>query len=497
MRPDLLPLVARAALAAAPVVPQFAPLLPTRRYLPTEAGLRARFLGMARPDRQAELDHYLTQVSARWAAASAAGVVALLSPIRRVERDARAALPATPAGLPVSPSAVVPAHLRQDLALDAATGPALGRELVAGRITTVQAARHPRTCAQAVVGLRRLDDVLCRMLTAQRCAAATGAELALVLALYRTEGALAMPPSTASIDAGVPSGTTDAATSLVPRPDISHLVWLANVHALASVHVARRYGTAAFILQVAGLDLFFQPGFSFQPWSRQVWHTATGVDDAAGAVLREVGLSSGVVVVPRSPAPPAPSGAEAYRGTVTDPVGYVALVLGEGVQLLRSLQDPADLLGAGPPLRPDAPARLGEGLAYLRYNVGDDQARLLLASALRAAAGTRGPRWAALRALIATQPSLPSDVRAAQALASTLAAGVTGADLKQRRAHVSAATVWPVMRSWCAAPGHLDSLTDFVERASWTEWSTGWAMPRANVARYRVLLAFYRRLTGP
>lgn len=493
MRSPLAPLVAVAAAVAPP--PQFAPLLPSSRYLPTEAGLRRRLAGLDRPARRAEVEKYLAQVSTRWVSATADGIVTLLAPIRVVEKAALVSAPTVPVGLPVPAGNVVPSALREDLTLDSGFGPALGRSLVTGALTPAQADLDGGLASQAIMGLRRLDDVLCRVQAAQRCATATGAELALVLALYRTEGALAMPPSDASIGDGIPSGTNGATTSLTPRPDISNLVWLANFNALPDLSTARAYGTAAFILQVAGLDVLFRPGVPFVDWSRRVWREATGTDNAAAALARKIALESGVVVVPGVVTVPA--GIEVYQGTLTDPIAYVSLVLGEGVQLLRSLRGSGDLFGPGPTLPAGGPVVLGEGLAYLRYNLGDDQARLALTSALRAAARTTGPTWSALQARIRNPPSLLSDADAAVRQADLLTAGLTRRDQKAERDRISSATVWPVLRPWCAQPGNLDALTDFVERASGAAWSTGWFQARANVARFRTLLAFYRRLTGP
>lgn len=493
MRSPLAPLVAAAAAVAPP--PQLLPLLPASRYLPTQAGLRLRLAGLSRAARRAEVQQYLAKVTVRWNAADKDKTIELLAPIREVEKAALASLPAVPVGLPVPASAIVPSSLREDLTLDSAFGPALGLNLVTGRLSPAQADLDGGLAAQAFMGLRRLDDVLSRGQAAQSCAKATKAELALVLALYRTEGALAMPPSTASIAAGIPSGTTDAQTSLFPPPDISNLVWLGNANALPSLGTAHAFGMAAFILQIAGLDVLFKPGVPFVDFSRRVWQEATGTDDEPGARSRKNALENGVDVVPGVAAMPA--GFEVYQGTLTDPVAYVSLVLGEGVQLLRSLRRSGDLFGPGPALPAGGPAVLGEGLAYLRYNLGDDQARLALLSALRAAARTTGPTWSALRARIRNPPSLLSDADAAVRQADLLTAGLTRRDQKAERDRISSATVWPVLRPWCAQPGNLDALTDFVERASGAAWSTGWFQARANVARFRTLLAFYRRLTGP
>jgi len=489
MRLPLAPLVA-AAVAVAPLAPPLAPLLPAARYLPTQRTLAVRLTGLGRLARRAEVEAVRLQVLARWDDATADVLVDLLEPIWAVERAARAAAPAVPGDLPVEDGVTVPKILCFDLSLKASNGPALGLALVTGKLIAAQVDANGRLAAGAVLGLRRLDDVLRRLQAADLCAQATGAELAMVLALYRTEGALAMPPSTASIAAGLPSGTTGAKTRLEPRPDISHLVVLINRAAKPDLASARAFGSAAFVLQIAGLDVLYKPGVSWAAWSRRVWREATGIDNGITAQARAAQLGTGVEAVVGGMGMPVAE--QAWVCTVDDPVAFVALVLGEGVQLLRSLSRPHHLFGPGPAL-PGLPA-LGEGLAYLRYNLGDDQARLLLASAVRAVERTVGPRWRPLRQLVATRPGLTAELAVAWKQADAVIAGLPGTPSKADIARLSSAELWPVLRPWCAEPGHLDALTDFVERATWTEWSTGWALGRANVARYRTLLAFYRRL---
>jgi hypothetical protein len=128
-------------------------------------------------------------------------------------------------------------------------------------------------------------------------------------------------------------------------------------------------------------------------------------------------------------------------------------------------------------------------MAYLRYNVGTDQVRLLLTSAIIAAGGTTGGRWRALRARIAATPGLRAQ------LASILrAAGPLRTDAQKAAA---AATLWVPLRPWCLAPGNLDAIMTFVLEASGVEWSSGWHTPRANVARFRLLHHYFGLVVNP
>jgi hypothetical protein len=297
-----------------------------------------------------------------------------------------------------------------------------------------------------------------------------------------------MPPSVASIDAGIPSGTSSAGTFLNPRPDITQLVWLADAGPLSWYDDAalRPFVTAEMLIQLAGLDVVATTdvgGASYVRWSHATWK-ATGVDDLAGAQARGAILRQAIAL--RHLGPP-PARKPAVAGLVQDPVTLVATALGDGVQLLRSLSLPGGLLGPGP-WPPGVPSTLPAGLAYLRYNVGDDQTKLALASAVQAAAYTHGARWADLRARIA------SGSRLLGALTTAVTANGTPQTPTEKAA--AAARVWTPLQPWCLVPGNLDALAGFVEEATGAEWS-GWVAPRANVARFRILLDFYTRLTTP
>jgi hypothetical protein len=457
---------------------------PISTYLPTPATLEIRLAGMSKVDRQAELAARLAQVLARWQAAEAAGAVATLDRAKAAETAARAALPAGPRSLP----GALPTRLRLDLDL-ASPGPALGRSLVTGATTVSAAARTAHLCRQALMGLRQLDDVLARVEAARQAATATGAPLPLVLALYRTEGALALPPSADSIAAGLPSGTSAADTSLGDRPDLTNLVWLADAAPVAGWTDTRLqdWATRELILQVAGLDVlggFPAGGVAYQGWTHATWKAA-GVDNFGTVLARAMVLADAVAVrrhLPAAPLRPAVSAA------VKTPVPFVATVISDGVQLLSTYRsDLAVLLGPGPH-PPPAPTTVSWGIAYLRYNVGEDNLRLALASALLAASGTKGAARAALRTRIAADPALKAALKAALA-------AVDAATTDVQKAAAQAA-VWPVVGPWCLTAGNLDALGTFVEEASPTEWRT-WKVPRANVTRFRVLLAYYERLLAP
>ncbi|MFG1605017.1 hypothetical protein [Actinoplanes sp. NPDC049265] len=456
-----------------------------RVYLPGAVTLEGRLRPLSVADRERRITDLRTPVLADWQRAQGDGSLAMLGRVRAAERTARAAGPRVPADL----TGAVPRFFRQDLDLAASSGAALGQALLTGAITVADAARGARTSSQAIVGLRKVQDIILRLRVARAAATATGASPELVLALYRTEGALALPPSAVSIDAGVPSGTTDAVTSLRPTPDISNLVWLAAAAPLAARTDAfvMALATNSYLLQVAGLDILAGDtpgGVAYRDFSYRTWKAA-GVDDLGAALARGLVLRDAVTLRRFTPPPPAVA---AVAAPVKDPERFLVTVLGDGVQLLRTFTGTEWLFGPGP-LPAGAPAVLDLPFAYLRYNIGTDQVRLLLASALIAAGGTSGNRWRALRTRIAATPGLRTQLNNL----ATAAGPVRTAAEKA----TAATAVWTPLRPWCLTPGNLDLLLAFVYEATGAEWSSGWQRPRANVARFRLLHHYYGLVVNP
>jgi hypothetical protein len=99
----------------------------------------------------------------------------------------------------------------------------------------------------------------------------------------------------------------------------------------------------------------------------------------------------------------------------------------------------------------------------------------------------RRSRWVDLRSRVAARPGLRAGLAAA--------AGTFGTPRSDADKSAAAAVVWSLLRPWCLVAGNLEALTTFVEEATADDWLDSWMQPRANVARFRVLLDFYSRLT--
>ena len=130
------------------------------------------------------------------------------------------------AGLPDSEPGAYREHLMLDAGLS--TGNRVGRDLVLGTTPPSAVATSGAKAANAIVQLRRLDDTLPPRTRCTVRFRGDGVAMGEVMALYRVEGDMQFPPSEASLAANIPSGRTDAASSLAAKPDISHLVLMLN-----------------------------------------------------------------------------------------------------------------------------------------------------------------------------------------------------------------------------------------------------------------------------
>jgi hypothetical protein len=470
--------------------PSFAPPLPASRYLPSAETVLALVKPVARSDRATVIGDIRDDVLVHWNACDVAGLIAVLKRVRTAENAALTALPTVPAILPgIAASRIVPTFLRERLMLDGRAK--VGADLVIGAMTPSEAAATPASTTTAVLSLRQLDDVLSRALAVERAAVATGGERALVLALYRVEGGLGMPPSAGSIGARIPSGTANESSSLSGGADISQLVWVSNTKAVTTLPDAGGEALISFVLQLAGLDVISGKTWAqYQQWTRDTWAAGSGsAPDPAGAAARVTLLKGALTVVKTNLTGVA--GSDVFVAAVRDPIALTATALGDGVQLLRANRSVASFFGVAH-LPAGAPTDLSEGMAYLRYNAGDEQARSVLASAVLAAAGTTRAQWAGLRTRI--DAAFRAHLTSASAAGDAATSGLTD---RREIARLRSEAVWPVMEPWLERAGNLAALEEFVNQAGGDEWSTGWFAIRANVARFRVLLAYYRKLFAP
>lgn len=477
-------LVVLQQLAAQLGLTDLAPGAPAESFLPNRAGLLA---ALSSPGaRTAHVTSYLGKVRLRWDPLVLDGTIAKLGRARTrdhtMKSDPTAVQPL--AGLPQNDVAAFYDRFALDLAGDNANR--LGRDLLLGTKTVAEVTGTAARAADAILNLRRLDDVLVRVLAARHAAVLTTTPLEWVLAMYRTEGDLNAPPSVDSLRDGVPSGTVDAKTSLNPRPDLTHLVWLADPAHLAGMSDAaiREFALLSWFVQIGGLDevggLASPRADSFTTWSSANW-IAVGLFPAAGAVSRTAARARwDSLLATLELSRPAAGGVTAVMVAPRDPRLLISGILQEAVVLQRRLGKAEDLVSGLPAAHGLAP--LTPGMSYLRYHAGVEQFKAILVSAAIVASGTAGPRYAPLRAAIRTDPALESLVDASR----PLVAAMTMAELVLE---------WPTLEAWLRVGGHLALLGDFVESAPAGVWDS-WKDHRGNLSRYNRLVDYYRRVLG-
>ena len=434
-------------------------------------------------------------MTARWNAADGAGLIAVLDRVRSTEAKMTTSPVGPIAGLPQNAPATFRELLMHDAGGTAETK--LGRDLVLGtrKVTDLSSAADTQ---RAIMNLRRLDDVLVRIIAAHDVAALTGASLEDVLALYRTEGDLGVPVDDASLKRGVPPGRADQSTHLNPEPDISHLVWIVRDSAFSAACgdvVLQDWALIQWMIQLAGLDDLGRDFGNFGTWSSANWRDAGRVDSPATATARWHAERSRFVV-DRDRA--SHTGASrAHVASVSDPLALVKAILVEGVFFLLRLGRVESLVGPLDAAHPLHGTRLSPGLTYLHYHAqrsGSSDMRNdlpmpklkgMLLSGLSAAA-TKGT--AALRKAIA-------DVAAVKQVLVDVKPAIEGTD---PAATIAAAEAhWAVIEGWLRTDANLALLSGFVESADATAWH-GWTELRGNMSRYRVLREYYRLLVaGP
>ena len=315
--------------------------------------------------------------------------------------------------------------------------------------TTLDATTHPEldhvtaTVASAIavlLPLRRFDDTVIRLLAAREVKRMTGAPLPEILALMRAEGGLPVFPSASSVKdppagalppVGTPVGNVPSATvaDMVPfraawradrdgvldnanegeitlikigfRPDISHLVWVADPTKPGfprppdDFHIKEFALAGSFAVQPIGGDvlasLFALYAYNartdfadaYAQHSADKWRAAgfTVTGDPVVAARKRWTDMLGTLDLWRTRGH-AGNLPEAVIVAPKDPVLLLAGVVAEGMALLRKLRPEATLLG------PSFTAPLPVALAAMRYNAAMDADDKLVLAALVSALHT-------------------------------------------------------------------------------------------------------------
>ena len=464
------------------------------RFLPTTAGFPP--LLPDEPARTAFLSTYLAEVRANWTALDSRGLIGKLEHARTVTP----AVAHTPGVL--TGGLRVESQLEEYLLLDNRSGgdplaeetrrTLVGYEMLKGTRALSSVTDTTNHAIEALMNLRRLNDVLLRARIALKVADEIGVPAAQVLAMHRVEGNLNVPPSAASTHGGIPSGTKDYSptqTSLNLRPDLGYLIMVfsqAKVGAALTDPDIKDLCVALWAVQTAGLDQV--GGLSpprrtpFRAWSAANWQAAglpaaTGSTHAADALQRWDDMIAQLSVTRK------PDGSdEVWIVEVADPLVFVAGLLKEALALQLALGKLQSFMSTVPPSM--AGRQLPAPMAYLQFHAGSDNFRALLVRAVAAARHTTGTALRPLRQSIAADTNVMSQV-------SML-------DLMEKSptdvARALGLSAWWAVEAWLTQANHLDLLLSYLDTAPLNTGWTSWAQHRTNLSRYRVLLSYYERL---
>jgi hypothetical protein len=486
-------------------------------YLPTPNQLRDDIA--AGLDAKTLIRAYLPEVTKHWDDVNTVG----LAELENIEAHAAAARngPVRPVkGIRVK---YEPLSFRLKLDL---TTPARGGQVSARKIVTTsngeldalldRVTDTPDHAAQAVMALRRFDDVLIRVLSARQAAVLTKRPVAEALTLYREEGNLCVFPSKTSLDAGVPSAAPldhngrpeRTYIALLLRPNLSNLVYLADkTEANKAAGAASVEGLAlasVFFTQTTGSDVI---GGKWNPvdetkfvdffgrWSSQNWLAGEMVDLPASAEadarerwdLLKANLSVKNLDGLSHTEP------EALRVDPVDPVLMLGLVLTELVAFKRTLLNIDDLVG-----RPSRP--VGENLAAMRYNLQDNPswALAVMVSAVRSVSAGRVS--SPLRQAVNAEPKMKDVVKLARQKLADVKTYYDAHPEKTSRersdaeseAQVDVATQTDFL-DWLLSGNNLQVMEDFLAGAPSPPW-TSYPTVRSYGWHHRRLKDFYSRV---
>ena len=367
----------------------------------------------------------------------------------------------------------------------------------------------PERAAEAIVMLRRIDDVLTRITVARRAAEATGRPLAEVLALYRREGSLCVFPSEASLLQGIPAWVRDndppkasqrardpfpsepSLIGLVDRPDFTYLTWLADpdkATGRAGGASIERYALAtAFLVQSAGLD---KVGGQWDP-ARIVdifaklsaeWWDLAGMAPGLRRAEREADARTrwetmeGELVLTRNFRGLSGSEPPVHKIAPRNPEALIAAALTEGVAFFDFHRKASTLTGT------DTNKTFGPALTAARYNCHATPRLVpgLIVSALFSAQDRQSsPLWDAFKndnAFLAFLKGVKEHARKGKTSAHRQS-------LQEEAASVALERVRPELGNWLLAGNNRDLLDDYIRTTGKDVWG-GYAIKGSSPRTY-------------
>jgi hypothetical protein len=381
--------------------------------------------------------------------------------------------------------------------------------------------------------IRNLADVYARweaaatiaanlLATQLRKPALTAPELvARMLAFFRTEGDLTVPPEADTLD------TTLQKVPLPPgRSLLAPMIYLSYYSYCATYLVDQaKYASyipagldpdpiveadKSFALTLAGMDILWNPQFqeeaeavypSTPPWVRpdpeddpdadfDWWalnrETALGLGHPAAKdqVVRDHDSQKGMLFLSTFGPLGAPGSTYRLAADSGSSVGYLVSMLTEAAWYL-------DRLSYGPTrFGPGAPTQLPEPMVYLLYHVGSE-APAMLCSAAQAAYRGSSAAGGALRNALRQHGYNRTVAAAAQKLKSVRKTRATILDPYSPDQKKCLADNWPVVAPVLSGPAVLPALTDYITQADTDEWTDFYQM-RENILGYRRMYEFLK-----
>lgn len=372
----------------------------------------------------------------------------------------------------------------------------------------------------SIIQLRRLDDLLIRVLSAKTAAGLSGCTLAEILALYRTEGNLSVPRSHDSLQQLIPprepahfEATMMNDASLPFSPNLAAQVFLHDRSFFTSEEKAKNYALLVWMVQLAGLDIVARDGFS--DWSANNWssHTQTSISPADRQAVYDLLKSKMIVETVRREAATGQLvatpgfGPDGFlRISPQDPEFLVSTVLADAALFLRRSGRPQSF-GAPAGYTEDwiAPPRLSYTMYNLQVGTPEKQGcsmpkEAFLMSAVDAAWRSKsyGPqirnRYQPIRAEIESDTQLKDALGTQGVLRKAIPGCITGEEI---------AAGYPIIRQWLLddAKGEerIRLVSHFVEtenRVVWTSWDeAGLNSYRGNANRFHLLYVYFHLLT--
>lgn len=194
-------------------------------YIPTEDSIANDLNTLTERERKNKVEVFFKDVKNVWTYLQSKGILEKLESVKRCHDEMDNGIVKPIEGVPNNKPKYYWWHINIEYA-SSTDGCLEATQLLRGAKLPGDFSTDGKKAANILAQLQRLNTILSRIKVCYDISVDTGITLETVLTLYRVEGDMNYAPSLETVYKGIPTGFSEANSSLNPRPDLSTMIML-------------------------------------------------------------------------------------------------------------------------------------------------------------------------------------------------------------------------------------------------------------------------------